>query len=123
MSPCRGVVTTFGISFFSKARIFVSFKSLCAGCLFFAVLGLSFTPPAAAQSAAFVRSAVNFGESVRYTMSIAPAAGDFLGVFVWQTEGAATPSAMTDNLGNLYSKACDLTYVQVSGARRLTVYH
>ena len=123
LSPCRGIVIEYCLSFFSKARIPGSFKSLFARLLFFTVLGLSFTHPAAAQGVALVRSAANFGESVRYTVSIAPTAGDFLGVFVWQVEGAATPSAMTDNLGNVYTKDCDLTYVQISGARRLTVFH
>ena len=75
-------------------------------------------------SVAFVRSAGGTGESVQYTVSITPAAGDFLGVFVWQVEGAATPSAMTDNLGSVYTKDCELTYDQgYGGLRRLTVYH
>ena len=74
-------------------------------------------------TAAFVRSAGNFGESVKYTVSMAPAAGDFLAVFVWQVEGATTPSAMTDNLGSVYTKDCDVTYNQGFGLRRLTVYH
>ena len=75
-------------------------------------------------SVAFVRSAGGTGESVQYTVSITPAAGDFLGVFVWQIEGAATPSAMTDNLGSVYTKDCELTYDQgYGGLRRLTVYH
>src|SRR4029077_1671190 len=50
--------------------------------------------------------------------------GDFLAVLVWQVEGAATPAAMTDNLGSVYTKDCDLTYDQgFGGLRRLTVYH
>jgi len=72
---------------------------------------------------AFVRAAGNTGESVKYTVSITPTAGDFLGVFVFQIEAAATPAAMTDNLGTVYTKDCDLTYNQGSGVRRLTVYH
>src|SRR6185369_13638443 len=72
---------------------------------------------------AFIRAAGGSGESVRYTVSIAPNQGNFLGVFVWQIEGAATPSAMTDNLGSVYTKDCDLTYDQGFGVRRLTVYH
>src|SRR4029077_4024855 len=50
--------------------------------------------------------------------------GDFLSVLLWQVEGAATPAAMTDNLGSVYTKDCDLTYDQgFGGLRRLTVYH
>ncbi len=79
---------------------------------------------AAPPPVAYVRSAVGSGESVKYTVSIAPTAGDFLAVFVWQTEGAATPSAMTDNLGSVYTKDCDVTYNQgYGGLDRLTVYH
>ena len=45
-------------------------------------------------------------------------------VFVWQIEGSATPSAMTDNRSDVYTKDCDVTYDQGFGPnRRLTVYH
>ena len=57
---------------------------------------------AAVSVLAYVRSAGNSGESTRYTVGIAPAAGDFLAVFVWQVEGATTPS-ITDNLGTTHT--------------------
>ncbi|UOA10214.1 DUF2341 domain-containing protein [Methylobacter sp. S3L5C] len=72
---------------------------------------------------AFVKAAGNFGESVPYTVGIAPTPGNFLAVFVWQIEGAATPAVMTDNLGSIYTKDCDLTFNQGNGLRRLTVFH
>ena len=100
-----------------------SFRSLVA-CLLLALLELGFAQPSAAQGVSFVRSAGNSGESTAYTVSIAPAAGDFLVVFVWQIEGAATPTSMTDNRGSVYTRDCDLTYDQgFGGNRRLTVYH
>lgn len=71
---------------------------------------------------AFVRAAGNKG-SAKYTVALAPAAGDFLAVFVWQSEGATTPSAVTDNRGDAYTRDCDLTFNQGAGARRVTVYH
>jgi hypothetical protein len=50
----------------------------------------SFTLTVSATAAvAFVRSAGNSGQSTAYTVSIAPAAGNFLVVLVWQIEGAA----------------------------------
>jgi LmbE family N-acetylglucosaminyl deacetylase len=73
---------------------------------------------------AFVQSAGNYGESVAYTVKIAPSAGDFLAVAVWQIEGLSTPSSVTDNKGSVYAKDCDLTYNQGYGTnRRVTVYH
>ncbi|MGZ5528353.1 MAG: beta strand repeat-containing protein, partial [Limisphaerales bacterium] len=84
---------------------------------------LTVNPFPVGGSVAFVKAAGNFGESVPYTVSMAPTAGNFLAVFVWQIEGAATPTAMTDNLGSVYTKDCDLTFNQGFGARRLTVYH
>ncbi|MGZ3607112.1 MAG: DUF2341 domain-containing protein, partial [Syntrophales bacterium] len=84
---------------------------------------LTVNPVPVGGSVAFVQAAGNFGESVPYTVSMAPTAGNFLTVFVWQIEGAATPSVMTDNRGSVYTKDCDLTFNQGFGARRLTVYH
>jgi hypothetical protein len=55
-------------------------------------------------------------------VSIAPTAGDFLALFVWQEEGATTPT-VTDNVGSTYTRDCDLTYNQGFGLRRLTVFH
>jgi large repetitive protein len=84
----------------------------------------NFTLTVQAAATTFVRSAGNSGEAVPYTVSIAPAAGDFLAVFVWQIEGSATPSVMTDNRSDVYTKDCDVTYDQGFGPnRRLTVYH
>jgi hypothetical protein len=70
----------------------------------------------------FVRAAGNSGESTKYTIGISPASGDFVALFVWQVEGATTPT-VTDNVGNSYVQDCDFTYDQGSGPRRLTVYH
>ena len=83
---------------------------------------LTVNPVTGPPAVAFVRDAGNSGESVLYTVSISPTAGDFLVVFVWQAEGATTPS-VTDNLGSIYNQDCDLTYNQGSGVRELTVYH
>jgi len=83
---------------------------------------LTVGPLSLGGAVSFVRSAGNRGESAKYTVSIAPAAGDFLAVFVWQVEAAATPT-ITDNLASVYTKDCDLTYNQGNGARRLTVFH
>jgi hypothetical protein len=76
----------------------------------------------AASNVAFVQSAGNSGESTAYSVAIAPTAGHFLAVFVWQTEGAASPS-VADNKGSAYTLDCNLTYNQGFGNRRLTVYH
>jgi hypothetical protein len=84
---------------------------------------LTVNPVPVGGSVAFVQAAGNFGESVPYTVSMAPTAGNFLAVFVWQIEWAAAPTAMTDNRGSVYTKDCDLTFNQGAGVRRLTVYH
>ena len=83
---------------------------------------LTVYPVTGPPTVAFVRDAGNSGESVLYTVSISSTAGDFLVVFVWQAEGATTPS-VTDNLGSTYTQDCDLSYNQGSGVRELTVYH
>lgn len=77
---------------------------------------------AAGTGVAFVRAAGNKG-SAKYTVALAPKAGDFLAVFVWQSEGAATPSAVSDNRGDVYTRDCDVTFNQGAGMRRVTVYH
>ena len=100
-----------------------SLRSVLSGLFLSILFGLSFPQPAASQGVAYVRSAGNSGESVAYTVSIAPAAGDFLAVVVWQVEGAATPGSVTDNRGSVYTKDCDVTYDQGFGLRRVTVYH
>jgi hypothetical protein len=76
------------------------------------------------SAVAFVKSAGNSGESVPYTVSIAPAPGDFLAVFVWQIEGTTAAATVTDNVGSAYTQDCNVTYNQgFGGNRRLTVYH
>jgi hypothetical protein len=76
----------------------------------------------AAPPVAFVKAAGNRGESARYNVSIAPTAGDFLAVFVWQTEGATTPT-VTDNRASVYTLDCSIVLNQGFGNRLLTVYH
>jgi hypothetical protein len=75
-----------------------------------------------ASSVTFVRAAGRSSSSAAYTVTLSPAAGDFLTVFVWQEEGAGTP-AVSDNVASGYTKDCDLTYDQGFGLRRLTVFH
>jgi hypothetical protein len=76
----------------------------------------------AASNVAFVRAAGRSASSGSYTVTLSPTTGDFLTVFVWQEEGAGTPT-VTDNLASAYTKDCDFTYDQGFGLRRLTVFH
>jgi trimeric autotransporter adhesin len=86
--------------------------------------GLTQTGTLTLSAVAFVKSAGNSGESVPYTVSIAPAAGNFLAVFVWQIEGTAAAGTVSDNAGSTYTQDCNLLYDQgFGGTRRLTVYH
>jgi hypothetical protein len=86
--------------------------------------GSTQTGALAVSSVAFVNSAGSSGESVPYSVSISPATGDFLAVFVWQVEGTSAAATVTDNHGSVYTQDCNLTYDQgFGGLRRLTVYH
>jgi hypothetical protein len=108
-------VTSFTVSAVSNTTISATYNGSASAVL-------TVNPVIVPGSAAFVRAAGNSGESAKYTVTMSPAGGDFLAVFVWQTEGASTPT-VTDNLGNAYTRDCDLTYNQGFGSRRLTVFH
>jgi hypothetical protein len=109
-------VTTSSVTVTTTATISAAYNSSSQSAI------LTVNPSPITSQVAFVSAAGNSAESVKYTVSFSPTAGHFLGVFVWQTEGAATPT-LTDNLGNTYTRDCDLTMDQGFGARRLTVYH
>jgi len=111
-------VTTKGVSSGTTSTITATYNGTATG-----TLTVSAGGSGGGGSTAFVKSAGNSGESAAYTVSIAPATGDFLAVFVWQTENANTPTSITDNKGSTYTLDCNLTYNPGFGNRRLTVYH